>query len=141
MLKGKIKDRSTKTVWVEFRDGFQVEIRYTPLGLAQSLVENSIVTRLDTKTMVETTERDNEKFYLALATEALVGWRGLTPEVLRKMVEMEEDDYPAEEVPYSIEDAVELLAKAYDFNKWVQRIAATLECFQIERRAAETKNS
>ena len=35
----------------------------------------------------------------------------------------------------------ELLAKAFDFDIWVQQVATDLECFESARRAAETKNS
>jgi hypothetical protein len=138
MLKGKIKDTSDKKVLAEFRDGFKVEIRYTPRGRVQRIVEESMVTEMDPRTFTQKTRRDNDKFFTLMATEIVIGWSGLSAKVLRSMIEME--DYP-DELPYSIEDAAELLAKAYDFDAWVQNIATHLECFDTARRAAETKNS
>ncbi len=139
MLKGQIKERSERTVWAEYKDGFEVEIRYTPRGRLRRLVEEAHRQKWDPVTHQRTSELDREKFYNLIAQEIVVNWRGLTPEVLKKLVEM--DCYPAEEVPYTKEDCAEILAHAYDFDLWVQDLSASLDHFEAARRAAEEKNS
>ena len=139
MLKGKIKDQSDRTVWAEYRDGFQIQIRYVPRAKLQRMLDRCQKREWDPKDHQLKDKLDNEKFYRMIAEEVVVGWRGLTPDVLRKMADMEE--YPEEEVPYSVDDAAELLDKAYDFDLWVQRVCSDLEYFDASRRASEEKNS
>lgn len=138
MLKGKIKDESSRTVWAEFKPGFQVEIKYSPRGKLQKLYEQATAREWDSKGFAKSSI-DAKKLYELMAKEVVVGWRGLTPEVLRSLVDM--DSYPDTDVEYSVDDAVELLSKVYDFDTWVQRITADMEIFEAARRAAEIKNS
>lgn len=138
MLKGKIKDDSQRTCWAEFKDGFQVEIKYSPRGKLQKIYEQATTREWDPKGFSKNSI-DAKKLYELMAKEIVVNWRGLTPDILRKMVDMEK--YPDGEIPYSPDDAVELLEKAYDFDTWVQKITTDLEIFEASRRAAETKNS
>lgn len=138
MLKGKILEESSRTVWAEFKPGFQVEIKYSPRGKLGKIYEQATVKEWDPKGFMKSTV-DSKKLYELMAKDLMVGWRGLTPGILRTMVDME--SYPDSEVPYSAEDAAELLEKAYDFDGWVQKITTDLEIFEAARRAAETKNS
>jgi len=139
MLKGNIKDHSGKTVWAEYKDGFEVEIRYLPRGALNRILEDSKKKTWDPAAAIFLEKRDDGRFYQLVAERILVNWRGLKPEVLKKLVDME--SYPETEVPFSVEDAAELLEKAYELDLWVQRIATNLEYYEATRRAAEEKNS
>ncbi len=139
MLKTIINEESTRTVWAEFKDGFCVEIRYSPRAQIKRMVERCQVREYDRATHLPKERIDHAKLYDAISREVIVNWRGLTPAVLRTMVDLKET--PTEEIPYSPEDAAELLARAYDFDFWVQQVAADLEYFEAARRASETKKS
>lgn len=138
-LKGLILDRSDRTVWAEYRDGFEVEIRYLPRARLRGMLDRAARREWDSKNHRATETIDGEKFARLMAEEVVAGWRGLTPEVLKKMVDMQ--SYPDSDVPYSAEDCAELLQKAYGFDTWVQQICSDLEAFEAARRAAEEKNS
>lgn len=139
MLKGRIKDKSELTVWAEYKDGFALQIRYTPRTKLRQITDACKNRQWDPKTHQLVEVVDNEKFYRRVAEELVINWRGLTPPVLRKLVDME--PYPEIEAPYSVEDCAELLSEAYDLDLWVQQIASDLEYYDAARRAAEEKNS
>lgn len=139
MLKGKIKENSDLTVWAKYKEGFEVEIRYLSRDQLRKIMDQCKKTDWDPKTHQIKESLDSDKFYRQQAEHVVVDWRGLTPPVLKNIVDME--PYPETEVPYSVEDCAELLSKAYDFDLWVQQISSDLEYFEASRRASEVKNS
>ena len=134
MLAG--KKQIEKTVWAEYKGGFEVEIRYTPRAKLRVLSERAQVREWHNHQMRETL--DSKKYSALVANEVVVGWRGLTDKVLRQMVLL--DDYPPD-VPFSIDECAWLLEAAYDFDLWVQNVATEVEYFDAARRAEEQKNS
>jgi len=139
MIAGKIKDRSDKTAWAEYRPGFEVEIRFCPRARLSKISEQAKKTTWSNKTHLRVETVDNQAFYRLMAEEVLVDWRGLTPEILKQMIDMEE--YPKGDVPFDTKDAAELMEKAYDFDMWVQDVCTSLEMIEAARKAAEQKNS
>jgi hypothetical protein len=132
------KTESEKTIWANYRGGFDVEIRYAPRAKMRRIIDDCRVREWDPKTHQPIERADDEKFFKRVAEEIVVNWRGLTADVLRGMLDLE--NYPEEE-PYSKESCVELLKGAYDFDRWVQHIATEIELFEASRRAEVTKNS
>ena len=137
----KAKTSSDKTVWANYRDTFDVEIRYAPRAKMRALINECQIREWDQKTHQPIERADDDKFFKRIAEEIVVNWRGLSGEVLRGMIDL--DQYPQDEIdePYSKESCFELLKGAYGFDRWVQHIATELEAFEAARRAAETKNS
>lgn len=135
MLKGKIKDKSALTVWVEYRDGFEVELRYVPRPEFQKLRKRCSVRKWDPKTHQQVEEVEDTKLWRAMAEGLVVNWKGLTPTVLSAMADMTE--YPTVEVPFSVDDCEELLSKCYDFDVWVQSTCTEMALFDAARRAAQ----
>jgi len=139
MLKGKINSRSEKRVWAAYKGSFEVEIRHVPRPQSREITERCQKREWDNGVGGYTQVLDTDKYYDALAREVITDWRGLKPELLRTMVDME--SYPESDVPYSPEDAVELLKNVHGFDVWVQTIARNLDYHEAARRAAELKNS
>lgn len=137
MLKGKIKDRSERKIWAEYKHGWQLQLRHTTKADFQKLYESATTKTWDPKGF-EKNSFDEKTFNVAIAKEVITDWRGLTPDVLRKLCEL--DEYPDAEVPYSVEDATELIAKLPGLDVWVIKITADWEIFDAARRAEETKN-
>lgn len=136
MLKGKIKDKSDRTIWAEFKHGWEIKLRHTTRAEFQKLCErasNSIWKGAEEKRI------DPKEFAAIVGKEVIVDWRNLTPDALRKLVEM--DEYPLAELSYSAEDAAELLDKVPGLDAWVIEITGKWEYFDAARRAEETKNS
>src|SRR5262245_10934137 len=134
MLAG--KKQVEKTVWAEYKDGFAVEIRFIPRSRQRDLVERAQSREWVDHQMKESTDR--KKYSELVAKEVIANWRGLTADVLRKMVVL--DQYP-EEVPFTIEDCAWLLHEAYDFDVWIAHISSQIQYFDAARRAEEAKNS
>jgi hypothetical protein len=62
-----------------------------------------------------------------IGREVIINWRGLTPSVLRKIVDMKH--YPDTEVPYGADDAAELIRKAHGLEEWILFTSTNLEVF------------
>lgn len=136
MLAG--KKQTSPTVWAEFIDGFEVEIRYRSREELQEMISEVRTRRWDAKANAIVEGLDEVKYRKAMASEIVINWRGLSAQVLKKLVIL--DDYPESEVPYSPEDCVWLL-KESKFDVWVQNICSEVEAFQAVQRAEATKNS
>jgi hypothetical protein len=139
MLKGNINLKSERKIWVPYKGAFEVEIRHIPRDHSRQISQACQKREWDVDTAQYLTALDKEKFYDVLSREVLTNWRGLTPDVLRMLVDMKK--YPESEVPYSPEDAAELLQRVEGFDVWVQNIARNLDHYEADRRAGETKNS
>jgi len=136
MLSGRVQVE--KTVWAEFRPGFDVEVRYLTRQKQSALFNDCQRRTWDAGAGRETATLDPAKFRRALAEQVVAGWRGLTAAALREIVLI--DDYP-DDVPFSAEDCVWLLEQSSEFENWVQTVATHAALYHAERRAAETKNS
>lgn len=139
MLKGKIKEKSERTVWAEFKDGWQLKLRFVTANEMNAMLRDASIKEWDVVRGVEKSKFDERKYAELLAERVIKDWRGLSPDVLRRVVDM--DDYPAEDLPYSTDDAAELLLSAHELASWVTKIIHDLEVFDAARRAEETKNS
>jgi len=93
----------------------------------------------DPKTHRALEDLDSEKFYKEFAEKAIVNWKGLSGDLLRKWVDMEE--YPEGEVPYDPEKAAALLLGFGRFDEFVTLICQDLEAYEAARKETERKNS
>ena len=137
MLQGRIKEKSARTIWAEYRDGFRVELRYVPREHLRRISERCKVSDWDKRTHQSTEKSDGRKWAKEFAKDVFVNWAGLTPEVLKTLVEM--DEYPTTDTPFSVEDAEEILFHAYDFDLWAQQLSADLAAFVAVEEAAQIK--
>jgi hypothetical protein len=135
----KIKESSDRTVWAEFSDGFLVEIRHVTQADMRKIREQSQVRQWDPKTHQRVEEADTQKFYELFGKRAIVTWKGLTGDLLRAWVDM--DEYPEGEVPYSSETAAELLLGFGRFDTFVTMVSQDLEAAEAVRKATVVKNS
>ncbi len=78
-------------------------------------------------------DRINEdKFVKAFAKEAIKGWTGLKWEYLQEflLVDMSLIEDPEAEMPYTEEDAIELLKGSNVFEAWVNEVVFDLNSFR-----------
>ncbi len=136
MLSG--KSQIQKTVWAEFKEGFQVEIKYAARALWADLAARSQVRSWDAKARAEREVIDSTRWRRNIAETVVVGWRGLDAAVLKKLVLL--DEYP-EDVPFTVDDCVWLMAECAEFEGWIQTVASEAALYQAEKRASEIKNS
>lgn len=137
MLKG--RKQTERTVWVEYKDGFELEVRYSNRDRAREFLTRCTIQEWDVATRQFREKVDNKKYARLLAEEVIANWRGLTPPVLKQMVLL--DEYPEIEVPFSVDDAEWLLNEAAGFDLWVQQVSHEIAIFNAVRRSEEVKNS
>lgn len=135
----KIKDKSDRTVWAEFGDGFEVEVRHVTQSERNRMRDSSGKREWDPKTHKRTDEFDRDAFYRKFSDRAVVTWTGLTGNLLRKWVDMEE--YPDGEVPHSQEVAAALMLGFGAFDEFVTMVSGDLEAAEAMRTATVVKNS
>lgn len=139
MLKGKTKTDSHLSTWMEFEDGFEVHIMHVPLAKLEKLKKQCRKWGFDPKTHQRREELDEDKFNCIFFEAVCDDWRGLTPEFLRKHLDMTE--YPETEVPWSVEDGAELSASLYGFQNFLWFNAQEMALFRAAEQAQEKKDS
>lgn len=132
------KKQIQKTVWAEFKDGFEVELRYAPRALWVDIAQRSTTRAWDAKAMTETESRDNAKWRANTVEAVVVGWRGLSAAVVKSLVVV--DDYDVE-YPYAPEECVWLMEQSMEFENWLVTVASQAALYQEQKRAEEIKNS
>lgn len=133
----KEKSNVERTLWAEYLPGFRVQLRYVPREQLRRISERCKIQEWDKRTHQSTERSDQKKWCEEFAKDVLIGWEGLTPDVLKQMVDLEE--YPTGPSPYTVEDATFLLLKAYDFDLWCQQLVTDLAAFVAAEEADRTK--
>lgn len=139
MIKGKVSKSVNLTTWAEYGSDFEVEVAYVTQEQIRQMRQRCLSRSWDPKTHKMVEDLDNEKFYIEFAQAAVKNWRGLTGEMLRGMVPMEE--YPSGPIPFEIEDAAAMMLHCQSFDNFVTLMAGELEAHESARKAAEVKNS
>lgn len=134
MFADKVRQKSDRTMWAEYRDGFMVCLRHVTREELRKMVKRATVSGWDSKTHQAKEDVDPEKYAKELSS-LIVDWKYLTPDVLRSMIDLKE--YP-DDNPYSARDAEALVKDAYDFDAWVQTTVTNIDIFAAYE-AAETK--
>ena len=133
-------DIKGRTIKVKYLDDFEIEIRYLSRSEMRKIGERATDWYWDQKDHTRKEKMNSEKFYKDFIQKVFVGWSGLTTGTLAKMLPIKIDD-PEMQIPYSEENALELMREAYDFDIFIQNIVVDIEKFQEEKREQEIKNS
>jgi hypothetical protein len=137
MFADKILQRSDLTLWAEYKDGFILCLRHVTREELRKKVKRATLTGWDPKTHQQTEKIDDERYATELAS-LIVDWKGLTQDVLRSLVVL--DEYPTEN-PYNVKDAEGLCRHAYDFDAWVQSTVTNIDMFRAYQDAEVKKKS
>ena len=111
-----------KVVEVEFpdSDNFYVSLTYLNREKLTKIRNRSLTIKFNKRSRQREEEVDNEKFLEEYAREVVRGWRGLTIRELARLMPIETAGANLEqEVPYSEEDALELLRNSTIFDQFV----------------------
>jgi hypothetical protein len=93
----------------------------------------------DQKDHTRKEKMNSEKFYKDFISKVFIGWNGLKVKTLAKIFPIAIEN-PEMEIPYSEENAIELMREAYDFDTFIQNVVMDIEKFQAEKREEEIKN-
>lgn len=126
----------TKTAKMEFPGikGFEVEVAAMSRELSRKLKEQSEVTKIDPKHRIPVKELDEDTFIDKFAAAAVKGWKGLKykhlPDLLLVDLKGMDEEALEQEVPYSHEDAIELIKGSQVFDNWLNEQVFSLQLFR-----------
>jgi hypothetical protein len=132
-----------KTIDVDFPDvdGFVVTISYVPREDLVKIRNQALVYKFNKRTRQREEEVDNDKFVEAYAERVIKGWKGLKVKHLPKLLPVDISAMNAEdELPYSTEEALELLKNSSIFDQFITDTVNDLEAFSVKKRETDLKN-
>lgn len=132
-----------KVVEVEFpdSDNFYVSLTYLNREKLTKIRNRSLTIKFNKRSRQREEEVDNEKFLEEYAREVVRGWRGLTIRELARLMPIETAGANLEqEVPYSEEDALELLRNSTIFDQFVTDCQNDFEVFEKDKTDSQVKN-
>jgi len=128
----------SKTTWVEFPglDNFEVELANLSRKELIALRKRCTQNKFNRKTRAFEEVLDDDKF-LEQFTEATVkSWRGLKLKYLEDLVLVElGSNEPNTLLPYTQENAVQLVENSNEFDNWLNEVVFDLEHFRSAEQA------
>lgn len=109
---------------------FKVRLRYTGRSMLRDIIKRSTKTRINSN--LETEQYlDTEALNAIYSREVIIGWSGLTKDVLSTLILIDESAMEdGEELDYSPEDAEFLLSESVPFDKFVNTAMSNLDTFR-----------
>ena len=128
----------SKTTWVEFPglDEFEVELANLSRKELIALRKRCTQNKFNRKTRAFEEVLDDDKF-LEQFTEATVkSWKGLKLKYLEDLVLVElGNNDPEKEMPYTQENAIQLVENSNEFDNWLNEVVFDLEHFRSAEQA------
>ena len=132
-----------KVTEVEFPDieGFTVNICYLSRDRLMKIRNGALVYKYNKRTRQREEEVDNDKFLEAYAEAVIKGWRGLTIKALGQLlpVDTSKSD-PKQEIPYTAEDALDLLRNSTIFDQFITDTLNDFDNFDKSAKEQQEKN-
>ena len=133
---------SSKTTWVEFPglDDFEVELanlsRKELLALRKRCTEN----KFNRKTRGFEESLNDEKFVKEFTESTVKNWKGLQLTYLEDLllVDLKNQD-PKAELPYSDDNAQQLVENSSEFDNWLNEVVFDLDNFRSSGPRDDTK--
>lgn len=122
----------SKTAEIEYPglSGFQITLAYLTREELQKMRKKCTVNKLNRVTRQMEEDVDSDMFNSLYVKAAIKGWRGLKFSHLAKLLPVDLSGVnPEEEVPYSPEDAEELVKSSIDFDTFLNSAINNLENF------------
>ena len=132
-----------KIVEVEYPDieGFFIEVCYLSREELQKIRKKSSKVSWNKITRQREEEVNDDLFLKHYAEKAVRGWRGLQIKHLAEMLPVDlEGANLDEDVPYTMDDALDLLRYSPDFDRFLGDVMNDLTIFAQEERESEEKN-
>ena len=88
-------------------------------------------TKMDRKTRQHVQELDEDKFIENFANATVKNWKGLRVKDLEQLLLVDiGDEDPEKEIPYTPEDAIELIKNSAEFDGWLNDAVFDLDNFR-----------
>lgn len=127
---------------VEYLDGFKVTLRFVHRSAFTALAEKFRKLEWNTVTHAREERVDTARVNAEFIERYVVGWKGLTPEILVKMIPItdEVDFSEVTEIPFTQENAKLLMGENADFESFVVQMATDVSNFQSAHKEAISGN-
>jgi len=132
-----------KLVDVEFPDieGFVITLAYLPKDELIKIRNKCLKMKFNRSTKQREEEIDNEKFLSLYCDAVIKGWKGLKFKHLSELMAVDLSNVnPNDEIPYSPEDALDLLSDSTVFDQFITDSMNDLELFSEAAKKEEEKN-
>jgi hypothetical protein len=132
-----------KVTEVEFPDidGFVVHVNYVGRDKMMKIRNSALVYKFNKRTRQREEEVDNDKFLEAYTEATIKGWKGLTVKGLSQLIPVDTSKMnPSQEIPYSQEDALDLVKNSTIFDQFITDTLNDFDNFEQTRKETEEKN-
>ena len=134
----------SKTTWVEFPglDGFEVELANLSRKELVNLRKRCTQNKFNRKTRGFEEILDDEKFVVEFTNSTVKGWKGLKLKYLEDLVLVDiQGQDPKAELPYSVENAQQLVENSSEFDNWLNEVVFDLDNFRSAEQKEDNKKS
>ena len=132
----------TKTTWVEFPglDGFEVELANLSRKELVNLRKRCVQNKFNRKTRGFEESLNDEKFVKEFTESTVKNWKGLQLTYLEDLllVDLKNQD-PKAELPYSDDNAQQLVENSSEFDNWLNEVVFDLDNFRSSGPRDDTK--
>ena len=128
----------SKTTWVEFPglDGFEVELANLSRKELIALRKRCTQNKFNRKTRAFEEVLDDDKFVKEFTDSTVKTWKGLRLKYLEDLVLVElGNNEPESMLPYSQENAQQLVENSNEFDNWLNEVVFDLENFRSAEQA------
>lgn len=111
-------------------DGLFVKLAYVPRETIKKFLDKSTVMNFDRKTRKEEETVDNDLFLKMYVPTLLKGWTGFKYEYLNELLPVDLSGVEmTESLPYTEDNALELMKNSVEFDDWVSSIVKDIKNF------------
>ena len=128
----------SKTTWVEFPglDGFEVELANLSRKELIALRKRCTQNKFNRKTRAFEEVLDDDKFVKEFTDATVKTWKGLRLKYLEDLVLVElGSNEPESMLPYTEENAQQLVENSNEFDNWLNEVVFDLEHFRSTEQA------
>ena len=128
----------SKTTWVEFPglDGFEVELANLSRKELIALRKRCTQNKFNRKTRAFEEVLDDDKFVKEFTEATVKSWKGLRLKFLEDLVLVElGSNEPESMLPYTDENAQQLVENSNEFDNWLNEVVFDLENFRSAEQA------
>ena len=132
----------TKTTWVDFPglDDFEVELANLSRKELVALRKRCTQNKFNRKTRQFEESLDDDKFVIHFTSATVKNWKGLKLKYLEDLVLVDlKGQSPEAEMPYSSENAKELVENSTEFDNWLNEVVFDLENFRTQEQEEDKK--
>ena len=128
----------SKTTWVEFPglDNFEVELANLSRKELIALRKRCTTNKFNRKTRAFEEQLDDDKFVTEFTDATVKSWKGLKLKYLEDLVLVElGSNEPESMLPYTDENAQQLVENSNEFDNWLNEVVFDLEHFRSAEQA------